>query len=95
MVWAKVADFGIAKARGNTIMTTAGGTAGGAGGGAAGTPVYMAPELFRGVPGASADEKCDVYSFGVLLWECITGRVPWEWMTNHMQVIFAVAVVGR
>lgn len=69
---------------------------GGAGAAApAGTPVYMAPELFRGGPGAGADEKCDVYSFGVLLWECITGRVPWGWMTNHMQVIFAVAVEGR
>ena len=44
---------------------------------------------------AIAGEKCDVYSFGVLLWECITGRMPWGWMTNHMQVIFAVAVQGR
>ena len=126
IVWAKVADFGIAKARGHTIMTTTmgGGNGGEAGGGdqaaaPAGTPVYMAPELFRGVPGessvgvgetaaaadaqlsaaaqllAAAGEKCDVYSFGVLLWECITGRVPWGWMTNHMQVIFAVAVEGR
>jgi serine/threonine protein kinase len=37
----------------------------------------MSPELFRVVPGADTEEKCDVYSFGVLLWECITGRVPW------------------
>ena len=43
---------------------------------------------------AGMDETCDAYSYGVMLWECVTGRVPWEWMANHLQVIFAVAVEG-
>ena len=90
--WAKVADFGIAKACGQTLMTTVGATQKNAGG--QGTPAYMAPELFRGLPDAGMDETCDAYSYGVMLWECVTGRVPWEWMANHLQVIFAVAVEG-
>ena len=90
--WAKVADFGIAKAHGHTLMTTAGATQKAPGG--QGTPAYMAPELFRGLPDAGMDEKCDAYSYGVMLWECVTGRVPWDWMANHLQVIFAVAVEG-
>ena len=89
--WAKVADFGIAKACGQTLMTTAGATKNAGG---QGTPAYMAPELFRGLPDAGMDETCDAYSYGVMLWECVTGRVPWEWMANHLQVIFAVAVEG-
>lgn len=35
----------------------------------------MAPENFEGV---QVDEKCDVFSFGVIIWECITGRRPWK-----------------
>jgi serine/threonine protein kinase len=90
-VWAKVADFGIARAKGHTMLqTTRGATANGKGD--AGTPAYMAPELFRG---DKCDEKCDVYSFGVVLWECVTGRAPWAWLSNQMQIIFAVAVEGR
>ena len=41
--------------------------------------------------GAGTDEKCDVFSFGVMLWECVTGRVPWDWMTNHMQAGLGLA----
>lgn len=35
---------------------------------------YMAPEQLRGVP---VDEAGDVYSFGCVLWECLTCQVPW------------------
>ena len=39
----------------------------------AGTPAYMAPEMFEG---GGLTEAVDVYSFGVLLWETMTGMVP-------------------
>mmetsp|Transcript_7775 Transcript_7775/g.48220 ORF Transcript_7775/g.48220 Transcript_7775/m.48220 type:complete len:171 (-) Transcript_7775:431-943(-) len=32
------------------------------------------------------------FSFAVLLWECITGKTPWESYTSPMQIIFAVGV---
>lgn len=39
-----------------------------------GTFVYMAPEVIKSGP---YDEKCDVYSFGILLNELITGKYPY------------------
>ncbi len=39
----------------------------------AGTPPYIAPEVVRGEP---VDERADVYGFGVLLFEVLTGHVP-------------------
>jgi TolB-like protein len=42
-----------------------------------GTPAYMAPELFLGSLSA-ADDRCDIFSFGCVLFEAATGRDPWE-----------------
>ncbi len=41
-----------------------------------GTLPYMAPELFEG--GSSAGVWTDIYAFGVLLYECLTGRLPFD-----------------
>ncbi len=43
----------------------------------------QAPEMFEG---HSLSEKIDVYSFGILLWECFTGEVPWSELDSPMQV---------
>ncbi|GJX30933.1 G-type lectin S-receptor-like serine/threonine-protein kinase [Tanacetum coccineum] len=61
---AKVADFGLAKLcnRDNTHITMTGGR---------GTPGYAAPELWLPLP---VTHKCDVYSFGMLLFEIIGRR---------------------
>ena len=97
---AKVADFGIAKSRDDCVTTgveailaTNGTTGVITGGGAAGTPAWMAPELFRDAP--VAGEASDAYSFGVVLWECLTGKTPWGWLRDPVQIVFAVAVEGK
>jgi serine/threonine protein kinase len=85
---AQVCDFGLAKLRRGTLLATAAATASTAG--LAGTPAYLAPEIFEG---RAATEKSDVFSFAVLLWECVTGRQPWEQL-NPMQIMYAVGVQG-
>ena len=58
----KIVDFGIARAASDATATVAG------------TPHYMAPEQYDG----RADQRSDVYSVGCLLFECLTGRPPFE-----------------
>jgi eukaryotic-like serine/threonine-protein kinase len=60
----KVADFGIARA-GTSQMTEAGSIIG--------TAQYLSPEQARGAP---VDESSDLYSTGVVLYELLTGTVP-------------------
>lgn len=60
---AKVADFGLAKVVGPEMRGTHG------------SPVYMAPEILNDEP---YNEKADVYSFGIVLWELVTCRLPYE-----------------
>ncbi|KAL1222059.1 Serine/threonine/tyrosine-protein kinase HT1 [Cardamine amara subsp. amara] len=51
-----------------------------------GTYRWMAPEVIRRIPHG---RKCDVYSFGLVLWEMVAGAVPYEEMTP-VQAAFAV-----
>ena len=60
----KVADFGIARA-GSSQMTEAGSIIG--------TAQYLSPEQARGAP---VDESSDLYSTGIVLFELVTGKVP-------------------
>ena len=65
-VWhVKVIDFGLAEITGGRREET------GAGGG---TPLYMGPERFRGI----VDPRSDLYSLGIVLYECIAGCRPFE-----------------
>jgi serine/threonine-protein kinase len=62
---AKIADFGIALEPRNTALTQVGL--------AVGTPSYMSPEQHLG---ERADQRSDLFSFGVLLFEMLTGELP-------------------
>eukprot|EP00268_Persea_americana_P004618 TRINITY_DN1148_c0_g2_i4.p1 TRINITY_DN1148_c0_g2~~TRINITY_DN1148_c0_g2_i4.p1 ORF type:complete len:998 (+),score=218.27 TRINITY_DN1148_c0_g2_i4:146-3139(+) len=78
----KVCDFGLSRLKHHTFLSSKS---------TAGTPEWMAPEVLRNEP---SNEKCDVYSFGVILWELATLRMPWSGM-NPMQVVGAVGFQDR
>ncbi len=63
----KVVDFGIAWIEGGTTTTRTGEVLG--------TPAYMAPEQFSGEP---IDHRVDIWAAGVILYELVTGRRPFD-----------------
>uniref|UniRef100_A0A5B7BJ31 Protein kinase domain-containing protein n=1 Tax=Davidia involucrata TaxID=16924 RepID=A0A5B7BJ31_DAVIN len=62
----KVGDFGLSRIKRNTLVS----------GGVRGTLPWMAPELLNG-SSSRVSEKVDVFSFGVALWEMLTGEEPY------------------
>ncbi|MDD9967249.1 MAG: serine/threonine-protein kinase [Myxococcales bacterium] len=77
----KVLDFGISKLSGNDShnprLTRTGAVMG--------TPYYMSPEQIRG--SHDVDGRCDVYAFGVILYEALTGQVPFNAETYSALVL--------
>jgi serine/threonine protein kinase len=51
-----------------------------------GTPFYMAPEIFNA---HKYDEKCDVWSIGIIMYVMLTGRPPF-WGDSDMEIITQV-----
>jgi serine/threonine-protein kinase len=69
----KLLDFGIVKPKHDDLELTHAGTI-------MGTPFYMAPELIRG---AAFDHRIDLYACGVMLFEMLTGVLPFEAQHYH------------
>lgn len=65
----KVTDFGIAKAASPNTLTS----------GAIGSVHYISPEQARG---GYSDERSDIYSLGITMYEMVTGRVPFDGDNN-------------
>jgi serine/threonine protein kinase/tetratricopeptide (TPR) repeat protein len=67
-----VGDFGLARSADHSALTPHGKVLG--------SPAYMSPEQVRG---KVTDERGDIYALGVLLYELLTGTVPFEGETPH------------
>ncbi|XAR70336.1 Non-specific serine/threonine protein kinase [Bertholletia excelsa] len=78
----KVGDFGLSRLMNATFLTAKSGR---------GTPQWMAPEVLRNDP---SNEKSDVFSFGVILWELMTESIPWNNL-NSLQVVGIVGFMDR
>jgi hypothetical protein len=80
----KIIDFGISKFNalsGDMSMTTTGAVMG--------TPFYMSPEQAKGAAGV--DARTDLYAVGVIMYEALTGRVPFEG-TSFNDLMFKIVL---
>jgi serine/threonine protein kinase len=72
----KLCDFGLTAFNENSMHTTI-----------VGTTKYMAPERLRGLP---YGRSSDMWSFGMVLWQCITGNEPWHEVNSLIDLVMTV-----
>ena len=79
---AKLTDFGLSKSKDIVTQSTGRSSANGA----AGTATHMAPELLLTNSMTDFCQQSDVYSYGILMWEVLSRKIPFERM-NEAQII--------
>ncbi|GJT19301.1 PAS domain-containing protein tyrosine kinase family protein [Tanacetum coccineum] len=78
----KIGDFGLCRIKHEAYVTTKEEIE---------TPEWMAPEVLRD---EKANEKSDVYSYGVVLWEITTEKIPWDGL-KKLQIMKAVGYMNQ
>jgi len=76
--YVKIVDFGLAKLGGATQITKSGTSMG--------TPAYMSPEQ---VKGKEVDHRADIWALGVILYELLTGKLPFT-AENDMSMLYNI-----
>lgn len=74
----KITDFGLSLVTGRSAGTISG---------VKGTPEYMAPEQWQA---GEVTEKCDIYAWAMIMWQCLTGKKPWAEAKGHFEILSSV-----
>ncbi|XP_047444473.1 receptor-interacting serine/threonine-protein kinase 2-like isoform X2 [Mugil cephalus] len=82
----KIADFGLSKWRQLSVSKGSGSKTTEMGG----TVIYMPPEEYEPSKSRRADVKHDMYSYAIIMWEVLSRQIPFEEVTNPMQIMFSV-----
>ncbi|XP_022069156.1 receptor-interacting serine/threonine-protein kinase 2 isoform X1 [Acanthochromis polyacanthus] len=82
----KIADFGLSKWRQLSVSKGSGSKTTEMGG----TVIYMPPEEYDPSKSRRADVKHDMYSYAIIMWEVLSRQIPFEDVTNPMQIMFSV-----
>ncbi|XP_038160810.1 receptor-interacting serine/threonine-protein kinase 2 isoform X2 [Cyprinodon tularosa] len=82
----KIADFGLAKWRQLSVSKGSGSKPTEM----EGTVIYMPPEEYEPSKTRRADVKHDMYSYAIIMWEVLSRQIPYEEVTNPMQIMFSV-----
>lgn len=82
----KIADFGLSKWRQLSVSKGSGSKPTEM----EGTVIYMPPEEYEPSKTRRTDVKHDMYSYAIIMWEVLSRQIPYEEVTNPMQIMFGV-----